>query len=143
MIQVVLPRRLFARLALGDADRHADGVAAVGHQLAVALVDGLGQRVFGFTAEQLGQVDLEGANRADRGAGDGRRLIVRKHNRLLGAHSAARGTALAAIVLVLDQNALDAIDAVDAEQAEVDALQAIGAAAVIDDRVPAAVGLLQ
>ena len=48
-----------------------------------------------------------------------------------------------AVVLVLDQDAVQLVHAVDAEQAEVDALHAVGAAAVVDDRIPAALRLLQ
>src|SRR5262249_23325837 len=88
-------------------------------------------------AEKLGQVNLESADRADRRARDGRRLVVGEYDRVLRANSAARGTALFAAVLVLDQNAVLLVHAVDAEQAKVDALHAIGAAAVVDNGIPA------
>ena len=94
-------------------------------------------------AEQLGQVDLQPADGADRGAGDGRRLVVGEHDGVLGTDPAARRTALLAVVLVLDQDAVELVHAVDAEQAEIDALHAVGAAAVVDHRIPAPLRLLQ
>src|SRR5262249_44342409 len=75
-----------------------------------------------------------------RGAGDGRRLEVREHDRLLGTDAAACGAAFLAAVLIFDQNPLLAVNAVDAEEAEVETFQAVGAAAVIDDGIPAAAG---
>src|SRR2546426_6848430 len=138
VIQFILRPLLFAYLAFGDADRHADGVAAVSDRLGIALGDGLGQGVLGFAAEQLGEVDLEAADGADRGAGDGGRLVVGEHDGVFGADPAAGGAATLAIVLIIHQDAVEAIHAVDAEQAKIDALHAIGAAAVIDDRIPAA-----
>ena len=90
----------------------------------------------------LRQVDLQAADGADRGAGDGRRLVVGEHDRLLGTDPAARRTALLAVVLVLDEDAVQLVHAVDAEQAEVDALHAIRAAAVVDHRIPAPLRLL-
>src|SRR5262249_41785705 len=62
---------------------------------------------------------------------------------VLGTDPAARGAAALAVALVLDQDAVERVHAIDAEQAEVDALHAIGAAAVVDDRIPAAIGGLQ
>src|SRR5438128_207472 len=59
---------------------------------------------------------------------------------MLGADAAAGGAATLAVVLVFHRDAFDLINAVDAEQTEVEALHAVGATAVIDDRIPAALG---
>ena len=77
------------------------------------------------------------------GAGDGRRLVIGEHDGLLGTDPAARRTAALAVVLVLDDDAVQLVHAVDAEQAEIEALHAVGAAAVVDHRIPAPVRLLQ
>src|SRR5262249_25619112 len=90
-----------------------------------------------------GQVDLQPADVADRGAGDGRRLVVGEHDGVLGADPAARRAAALAVVLALHQDAVLRVHAVDAEQAEIQALHAIRAAAVVDHRVPAPPRLLQ
>src|SRR5262249_7927050 len=88
-------------------------------------------------------INLEASDGADRGAGDSGRFIIGKHDRVLGADAAARRAAALAVVLVLDHDPIERIHAVDAKQAKVDALHAIGAAAVVDDRIPAAIGRLE
>src|SRR5215213_8113055 len=85
LVEVVLRAQGLPVLPPGDADRHADRRPAVGDELAVALLDGRGQGVLDLAPEQLGQVDLEAANRPDRGPGDGRGLVLGEHDRLLGA----------------------------------------------------------
>src|SRR5207253_1297947 len=108
---------------------------------AVALLSRDGDGV--AAAEEFGQIDLESANVAHRCPGDGGSFVIWKHDRMLGTDPAARRTAAFAIVLVFHGDALEAVHAVDAEQAEIDALHAIGAATVIDDRVPTAIRWLQ
>ncbi len=71
-------------------------------------------------------------------AGDHGRLVLRKDDRILGAHATAGGTALAAVVRLFDENRLLLVNAVHTEQAEIDALHAIGAPTVVNHRIPAA-----
>ncbi len=87
-------------------------------------------------AEQLRQIDLQPARVFVRAAGNGRRLVLRKDDRVFRANPAAGRATLAAVIGLLDQDRVQAVDAVHAEQAEVDALHAIRAAAVIDHRIP-------
>ena len=61
-----------------------------------------------------------------------------KDNRILGTNTAASGATFTAIVRLFDQDRFDSIDTVDTKQTKIDALHAIRAAAIIDDRVPAA-----
>src|SRR6202020_2121199 len=88
-------------------------------------------------AEEPGQVDLEALDAADGRPGDRRCLVLREDDRMLGTNPAARGAALLARVLTLDEDPLLIVEAVDAEQAEIDAFHAIRAAAVVDHRIPA------
>jgi hypothetical protein len=91
-------------------------------------------------AEQLRKVDLQRAS-DDRSPRNRRRLVLRENDRVLGAHAAARGASLAAVVRLLHENRLGVIDAIYPEQAEIDALHAVRAAAEIDHRIPAAAGV--
>ena len=68
--------------------------------------------------------------------------MLREDDGVLGTNAAARGATLAAVIRLLDQNCFHLVHAVDAEQAKVDALHAVGAAGVVDDRIPAARSLL-
>src|SRR5207237_18969 len=74
----------------------------------------------------------------DRRAGDRRRLVLREDDRVLGTDATARRATLPAVVGLLDEDRLDLIDAVHAKQAKIDALHAVGAAAVVDHWIPAA-----
>ena len=89
-------------------------------------------------SKELGEIDLQSAIRHHVGPGDGRRFVLRKDDRILGANAAAGRAALAAIVRLFHEDRFGTIDAIHAEQAEVDALHAVGATAVIDHRIPAA-----
>src|SRR5262249_42712638 len=88
-------------------------------------------------AEQAAQVDLEARHAPDRCPRDGGRLVVREHDGVLGTDPAAGRTTALAVVLVLNHQTVQRIDAVDAEQAEIETLHAVGAAAVVDDGIPA------
>ena len=68
-------------------------------------------------------------------------FVLREDDRVLRADTTACGATLAAVVGLLDEDGFLGVDAVDAEEAEVDALQAIRAAAEVDDRVPPPVGV--
>src|SRR5262249_37377178 len=94
-------------------------------------------------AEQLGQIDLQALDTADGRASNGGRFVLGKHDSVLWTNAAARRTAFLAVVLLIDQDSLLVIDAVNTEETKVDALHAIGTAAVIDDGMPAAAGRLQ
>jgi hypothetical protein len=63
--------------------------------------------------------------------------VFGKDDGVLRADAAASRTAAFAVVLILDQDAVFAIDPVYAEETEINALQTIGASAVIDHRIPA------
>src|SRR5690242_2316434 len=64
--------------------------------------------------------------------------MLRKYDGVFWADAAAGRAALAAVIRLLDEDRFDSIDAIDPEEAEVDALHAVGAAAIVDDGVPAA-----
>src|SRR5438094_5537955 len=138
LVQVVLGLLGFVGLAFGDADGEADGLAAVVDQFSVAFLsgdlDGVG------AAEKLAQIDLESADGPSRSASDGGRFVLRKDDGVLRANPTARRAATLAVVLILHQDALILIDAVDPKQAKIDALHAVGAATVVDHRIPAPVG---
>src|SRR5579883_1659884 len=140
LIQIILRFLRFVGLALGDAYSQADRLPAVSDQFAVALLSGDGQRV--AAAEELAQVDLQAADVTDRSAGDGRRLVIREHDGVFGTNAAARRTASLAIILVLDDQAIQLVHAVDAEQTEIEAFHAIGTSTVVDHRIPAPPRLL-
>src|SRR5262249_14740321 len=53
------------------------------------------------------------------------------------ADPAARRATTLTTILILDEDPVELVDAVDAEQAEIETFEAIGAAAVVDDRIPA------
>src|SRR5262245_10380242 len=82
VVEVVLGLLRPVRLALGDADRQANGIAAVADQFAIALLGGDVQGV--AAAEQTTQVDLQSRDAADRRPRDGGRLVVGEHDGLLG-----------------------------------------------------------
>src|SRR5205807_1236438 len=117
-------------LPFGKTDGGPNRLPAIGDKFAVALLDGLRQRILVGAAKQLGQVDLEIADGANGSAGNGGCLVIGKHDCLLRTDPAARGATLLAIVLIFDGKPFVLIDAIDAEEAEIDALHAIGATAV-------------
>ena len=128
-------------MAFGDADFEADGFASGEEELLVAFAGGdfdgrvgsVRARVGG--AEELREIDFQIG--ADFGAaGDRGGFVLREDDRVFGANATARGATLAAVVGLFDEDGFLGVDAVDAEEAEVDALQAIRAAAEVDDRVP-------
>src|SRR5262249_15901568 len=128
-------------LALRNADCEADRLPPVRDQFAVSFlssdVDGV------RAAKELGQVDLKTANGANCSTRNGGRLLVGENDGLVGADPAARGTAFLAAVLILNHNAVLLIHAVHAKQTEIYALHAIGAAAIVDDWIPAPRRLFQ
>jgi hypothetical protein len=131
----------FFAVFLSDADGHADGLSSIEDEFAVAFEDGHFEGGFaGVSAEEFGEVNFDTADFAV-GAGDGGCFVVWEDDGIGGADAAAGGAAFFAAVLLFDEDAIEGIDAVDAEEAEVDALHTVGAAAVVDDGVPASAGV--
>ena len=51
IVELILGLLRLVGLAFGNANGHADGVTAIGNQLAITLENGLFQRVLGVAAE--------------------------------------------------------------------------------------------
>src|SRR5262249_60685867 len=134
LIQVILRPGCLVCLTLGNADAHADCIAAILDEFLIAFEHGLGYCVFRFATEELGEVDFQSPDGPDRCAGDCRGLIIGEHDGLLGADPATGGAALFSTVLVFYQNPLLAIPTLDTEEGENEAPPPIGAAGVGNNR---------
>ena len=93
-----------------------------------------------IAAEQRGDVDLHllalEVGVAHHVAVDGAGFVFGEHDGGFGADARAGGAVGFAVVVVLHLNFLPAVHAIDAEQAEAQALHAVRAAVVVDDREP-------
>ena len=98
-IQLVLRLGGLPSCRLGRPTLSPDRLPAGQHELLVPLADRrlLGRFARVRRAEQLRQVDLQRPGHHRR-AGDGRRLVLREDDRVLGTDAAARRAALAAVV---------------------------------------------
>src|SRR5581483_2736143 len=133
-IEIVLFSGGVAGLTFWNAHGQPDGLAPVPDQFGVALLRGQLDGARG--AEKSGEVYLQTARPLARGAGNGGHLVFGEDDGILRADPAARRAPAFAIVLALDQNFVGVISPVDAEEAEINALKAVGAARVINHRIP-------
>src|SRR5207249_11887739 len=98
------------------------------------------QHLIDIPTQQRGDVDLHffplQIGIADDVAIDWAGLVLREHDGGLGTDARAGGAVGFAIVIVLDLDAMLLIHSIDADQTETQALHAIRAAIVINDREP-------
>ena len=92
----------------------------------------------GGGAEKFREIDLQVPDAPFLRTGDCGGLVAGKNDGVFRADATAGGATFFAVVLFLDENSIQIVDAVHAEQTKIDALHAIGAAAVVDDRIPTA-----
>ena len=95
-------------LAFGDSDRHADRFASIIDEFGVALRNRHVEQITATAAEQLREINLQAGDFTG-SPGNRRRLMAGEDDRVLRTDAAAGGATLFAVVLLLDQDAIDLI----------------------------------
>ena len=140
-VEIVLRTRFFPFLPFRDADAQSNSSPTIRDKFLIPLGDRLRQGIDRFAAaEQLAQINLQTADRTDRGPGNRGSLVLRKHDRLFWTDSTTCGAALLTIILRLDEYPIRFIHSINAEQTKIETFEAVRTSAIVDYRIPATIG---